>query len=433
MFFRIIERIRNFPTSIRNALASVKTFNHNLVASAKIYRLIQSHIELSIVRDRYPDLYTALVPSTYLDMEQIPMEFVLKERLSEQLTPIQEVVSSVDRIIAREVLSYAWQQEDIIPLYKRISGYPTCSVKDVARILISLKSKGVSCESMEEICTDYVAKPGVWRPNEQLIASGWAVSLGVLAKTKNPMLPRLLALHKKKFRNKGIERDIFASDILVKSGIEHNAIAKSARLYREMIGNIENFKAFLKNKTIAIVGNGPQELGSNNGKKIDSYDVVIRFNAFDTSEKFKVDYGSKTNVWCLAASFVAPKRKNSEIDFYFEPSGMNRYLFSNEKLQFLDAMAESGRYITGTPESYLAEQNFLGNPTSGVLMIGYIKTIVPNLSFDDLFGFSFKRSKGSVASHYFDPRRVKKVPHSVAIDHDCIKKIFPEEIFQMDV
>lgn len=53
---------------------------------------------------------------------------------------------------------------------------------------------------------------------------------------------------------------------------------------------------FLEGKTIAVVGNGPSELGKGLGQEIDSHDVVIRFNNYKI-KGFEKDYGRRTNVW----------------------------------------------------------------------------------------------------------------------------------------
>lgn len=52
---------------------------------------------------------------------------------------------------------------------------------------------------------------------------------------------------------------------------------------------------------IAIVGNAPTEFGTGNGKLIDSFDKVIRFNNFELGPKHSADYGERTDYWCHCA------------------------------------------------------------------------------------------------------------------------------------
>ncbi len=61
-------------------------------------------------------------------------------------------------------------------------------------------------------------------------------------------------------------------------------------------------KDILIGKTIAVVGNGPQQMNKNTGEEIDSHDIVIRFNIFPT-KGFSQDYGSKVDIWICTALF----------------------------------------------------------------------------------------------------------------------------------
>lgn len=47
---------------------------------------------------------------------------------------------------------------------------------------------------------------------------------------------------------------------------------------------------------VIIVGNGASLLGSGLGETIDAYDVVVRFNRFETG-RFVPDVGKKTSIW----------------------------------------------------------------------------------------------------------------------------------------
>ncbi len=56
------------------------------------------------------------------------------------------------------------------------------------------------------------------------------------------------------------------------------------------------FERFVSGKSVAVVGNGPQEKGRKLGAEIDSHDVVIRINNY-AIDGLEEDYGRRTDVW----------------------------------------------------------------------------------------------------------------------------------------
>lgn len=85
-------------------------------------------------------------------------------------------------------------------------------------------------------------------------------------------------------------------------------VAASSRLEKNLSESV--FEKLLHGKRIAVVGNGPQEIGRGNGEKIDVHDIVIRFNDFPTGEKFHRDYGAKTDVWVTSCYTKTTWREN---------------------------------------------------------------------------------------------------------------------------
>ena len=80
--------------------------------------------------------------------------------------------------------------------------------------------------------------------------------------------------------------------------ISNENIEKSVLIYNKLNENIEKniFENAIKGKTVAVIGNGPQEIGKGCGEEIDSHDIIIRFNNFNI-KGFEKDYGSKTDIW----------------------------------------------------------------------------------------------------------------------------------------
>ena len=164
--------------------------------------------------------------------------------------------------------------------------------------------------------------------------------------------------------------------------------------------------AFLENKTIAVIGNGPQEIGTANGSKIDSYDIVIRFNYYQEGlDRYGKDYGHKTHIWCCDRSLRNIPPLSNTIEYILCP---NDYLFDDfrwEVINFYHSSHSKGCNVYAIPSLVLDELNSKHNmlsPSSGLRVVSMLNQM--NLiKKEDIYGFSFKTEdmKKNVCEHFW--------------------------------
>ncbi len=164
-------------------------------------------------------------------------------------------------------------------------------------------------------------------------------------------------------------------------------------------------------KNVAIVGNGPSEINSNNGSLIDSFDKVIRMNNFEINDMFINDYGSKVDHWCtnMNAS-VGTKYREDNFEYVFVPFPahiLNRHPESKK-------IYDKYRGITlCIPQSYYNELIALAaklsgkriQPSTGLGMLFWIWKENKKLDKEQIFGFSFFEDLHKEIDnwhHYFD-------------------------------
>ena len=188
------------------------------------------------------------------------------------------------------------------------------------------------------------------------------------------------------------------------------------------------FEKYIKGKRVAIVGNGPQELGTGNGKKIDSYDVVIRFNDFSSDEEFIKDYGSKTSVWAKCG-YSAPIPK---LDVDIHATRLSPYLMpmANKLEEYANYIKLDKNFIYFPDRLYreLKENYGVAAPTTGLQMIYWVKKVNPYFSQNDCYGFSFKYEnikQEDFMKHYY--AAFSPSGHSLDIERNCFKKMFADE------
>lgn len=196
-------------------------------------------------------------------------------------------------------------------------------------------------------------------------------------------------------------------------------VALSLRIDKGLVGGV--FEKLLRGKRVAVVGNGPSEVGRKNGSRIDDYDIVIRFNDFPETLEFREDYGAKTDVWVSSCWTKTNWKKHVPVilagDFFYSDEFPNTWLIEN-------LSRDSGVQVLAIPLALyqkIRRESGIKLPTLGVLVLAWIKEINPVFSVDDVFGFSFK-----------EPVAPKKLEHyyaSSAMEHGTIHNLDEERIF----
>lgn len=114
---------------------------------------------------------------------------------------------------------------------------------------------------------------------------------------------------------------------------------------------------------IILVGNGPSILGTKLGKFIDSHELVVRFNNFNTSQYFSDDVGTKTDYWFNTINY---DNKNTR-DYNLERIYLHSWKWKDDKLThdyatfFIEKFGKD-KIFYRTKESDIKEMmDFMGN------------------------------------------------------------------------
>ena len=201
--------------------------------------------------------------------------------------------------------------------------------------------------------------------------------------------------------------------------------------------NEAEFAEYIKGKTVAVVGNGPQQIGKCTGSEIDSADIVVRFNTFDLT-KHTEDYGTRTDVWVNGwagnyndskyfdiaqnckyviwrGSPIGRKKEIALINFFKKCSQLNIAikLFPNKKL-------EKCRF----------QQEFANkwSPTLGFVMLWYLKTCMQPKSLK-VYGFSFldkslTQNDLEKIPHFYHANETDARVHNMNIEVEFLRKLF---------
>lgn len=224
---------------------------------------------------------------------------------------------------------------------------------------------------------------------------------------------------------------VFAEEL----GMKNERIAESAKAFRALDRNRKAglLAEVLGGKTVAVVGNGPSEIGTGHGTRIDSYDKVVRFNNYKTAG-FESDYGTKTSVWVTSAGVdVNHQRDYSDFELtVIGPNLWHSFLSEEERLHVLETLAATDRAVTFDPLSQTELWEALENcPSYGLVCVwSILRQRLAPLTADDVYGFSFlQRVKQTYAEHYFKDgtaaeRKERSHAHNFVTESDFIEKLF---------
>lgn len=113
---------------------------------------------------------------------------------------------------------------------------------------------------------------------------------------------------------------------------------------------------------VIVVGNGSSLLENNNGKLIDSFDIVVRFNAY-TIDKFEEQVGTKTNYWFNTINF-SNKATNFRTNLEYDRIVWHSWHWNKATDEGYNAFVKHFKYknIEKTTRDIITEiQNYVGD------------------------------------------------------------------------
>ena len=207
--------------------------------------------------------------------------------------------------------------------------------------------------------------------------------------------------------------------------------------------NETEFAKYIKGKAVAVVGNGPQQIGKHTGAEIDSADVVVRFNTFDLDGHTE-DYGTRTDVWVNGCAgnydddkYLDIAKKCKYVIWRGSPVGRKKEL---TLLKFFKKCSRLNIDINMLPTSRLeqckSQQVFAHKwaPTIGFVMLWYLKTHLHPKSLK-IYGFSFldkSLTKDDLKKipHFYHTNENDGETHNMNIEVEILKQLFKKEAKQ---
>lgn len=220
------------------------------------------------------------------------------------------------------------------------------------------------------------------------------------------------------------------ANLAYEQGIKNDEITFSKDLFKKFDNAYKNeiFANEIYGKSIAVVGNGEQELGKKKGREIDSHDVVIRFNRYGTGT-WEEDYGAKVDIWCK--NFETTKLGNwvkSPLNIYKGDIWHNAYVNIDKLCQNKEILSEKVDYINADVikfcEKYYNPGGFYSQTLGFYIALWILKC---RQSFDnvDFYGFSFLEDEYKGCFHYYEDNsdnqeNIQKFHHHM--QESCILK-----------
>ena len=163
---------------------------------------------------------------------------------------------------------------------------------------------------------------------------------------------------------------------------------------------------------MAIVGSGPNERGTNNGKFIDASDKVIRFNNYVVGDKFSNDYGRRTDYWCRTfCGDIVERAENFERILIPLPLLDERCPY---KYDFNARIYKGLQNVSFIPVEYFLDlvvimRNLTGmdglKPSTGLALLYWVYREQNNyINPDNVFGFTFFGTEHET-HHYFSDKK----------------------------
>ena len=191
------------------------------------------------------------------------------------------------------------------------------------------------------------------------------------------------------------------------------------KIGRYITGNWTESNIFPKPSNCCLVGNGPSAIYGNHGKDIDSFDEVIRFNAFDTLG-FEAHVGTKTTLWSTFGRGVVPaNNKKPDRAIYIHGENGTPSL-DVKKVFFIPRFIFNHLTYVIRKKNENSQNNII--PSSGLLVCWWLLNVV-EVEKIYLIGFDHFQKDNNKRHHYWEPKAFgKPKEHSSDIEHSMFSE-----------
>ena len=218
----------------------------------------------------------------------------------------------------------------------------------------------------------------------------------------------------------GIERCLTVAKFALPLGYTNQEMEKAALVYDHLLENRkkDSFKKTFEGKTVAVVGNGPSELGKQKGKEIDSHDLVVRFNNYQTAG-FEIDYGSKADIWIRGAGGDDLIDREEKFQLITWGADFDHWFIRDQDLEILYRQVSSGENV-GDLDSHdqwsLRKASGIDIPTTGLAFIWALFQKFGNVDNVNFYGFNFcQETLDTYSTHYFPDRDEEEMKRRSAV------------------
>ena len=170
-------------------------------------------------------------------------------------------------------------------------------------------------------------------------------------------------------------------------------------------------------KSIAIVGRSPILVGRGLGAEIDSHDIVIRFNMADVSGKYADDFGVKNDVMVINCW-----NKSDDRAFYIYKDFRTFGAFPDVTAAIDADDCKNSDFLDFGLKAWCCNESGLNDPTSGAIMIMWIKKILGNLDNVDIYGFAFQDENMNLG-HYDCDHVINDNIHNMRAEIEYLRKL----------
>lgn len=390
---------------LRKIIAWIKAFILMPMRIANVNKILTAISSLLILKEINPALVKELIPSLPLPPDVLSWDVHQRYKRENAIATLEDMVASQISGILRGCKSLPWRLTcaygEMAMDSASFSGKPSMFDIPMRMALVDARDVPLTLELGEvfETLDPKITKQARFR-------NTWMYYIAALLSAGNEKKAiKLLIFHAKNYSLRDLERMLAVAHFAHNNNLSNERIKKSAFLYEQFKKNTGKLEALIDGKRVAVVGNGPYELGQGKGREIDSHDLVIRFGSCaQVDDKHQSDYGTRTdiNVWGSILADGTPDwiQIFRKATFVYVPHDVDTSPITSKYQDALDhclknnqavVAAMPGEFYTELVKGPIAELDIGCTISSGARFLAYLKQIMgDSLTLGNIYGFAFK-------------------------------------------